>query len=151
MSALSERAAQTSLIKAPAMNITLGSAGVLSLAAVLTAWKEAFDFIFGADKPVSDTIRKDLLIATIAAIVVVAAADMIARAVAARGDPTHIMPWAKGWKATWTGAEPHESGYLLAGMRVRASNPDEVEYLLVNGDKGPAWHRASDVVLQPPS
>jgi hypothetical protein len=151
VSALSERAAESGVIKAPAMNITLGSAGVLSLAAVLTAWKEGFDFIFGSDKPVSDTIRKDVLIATIAAIVAVAAADMIARAIAARSDPTHIVPWAQGWTATWTAPNPDKNDYLVAGMRVRASNPNEVEYLLIKEGEGPDWRLGKDVVLHRPA
>ncbi|HYM54249.1 MAG TPA: hypothetical protein VES97_02720 [Solirubrobacteraceae bacterium] len=132
------------------MNITLGSAGVLSLAAVLTAWKEAFDFIFGEEAKVPYSVREGLLIATIGAIVLVAAADMLARAIAARGDPTHVVPWGEGWKATWTKPEPHDGDYLVAGMRVRASNPNEVEYLLVKEGEAPAWRQAKQVVLQPP-
>jgi hypothetical protein len=151
MSLLSNRAAETGHIKAPAMNITLGSAGVLSLAAALTAWNEAFDFIFGEEAKVPFTVREGVLIATIGAIVLVAAADMLARAIAARGDPTHVVPWGRGWKATWTQPEPSEGGFLVAGMRVRASNPNEVEYLLIRDDQAPAWRQAKQVVLQPPA
>ncbi len=151
LSQLNQRAADTGHIKAPALNITLGTAGTLSLAAVLTAWKEAFDFIFGDEKPVPYGVREGVLIATIGAVVLVAAADMLARAIAARGDPTHIVPWAKDWKATWTLPDPDEGSYSVAGMRVRTSNPDEVEYLLIKEGKAPAWHRAEEVVLQPPA
>jgi uncharacterized membrane protein YeaQ/YmgE (transglycosylase-associated protein family) len=150
MSLLSDRAAETGHIKAPAMNITLGTAGALSLAAVLTAWNEAFDFIFGEGEKVPFNVREGVLIATIGAIVLVAAADMLARAIAARGDPTHVVPWGAGWKGTWTQPEPSEGGYLVAGMRIRASDPNEVEYLLVKEDKAPAWRQAKQVVLQPP-
>ncbi len=151
MSSLRNRAVQVSPIKAPAMNITLGTAGVLSLAAVLTAWKKGFEFIFGDSGDVPFGVREGVLIATIAAIVVVAAADMLARAIAARRDTTHVVPWSKGWKATWTKPEPSEGDFIVAGMRVAASNPDKVEYLLVKEDQAPSWRVAEEVVLDPPS
>jgi hypothetical protein len=149
-SKLEERASGTAQIKAPSMNITLGSATVLSLAAALTAWKESFDFIFGEEEKVPFGVREGVLIATIAAVVLIVAADMLARAIAARGDATHIVPWGKDWKATRTNGGAQENGFLVAGMRVGTANPDAVEYLLVKEGESPSWRRASEVVLQPP-
>jgi hypothetical protein len=114
---LRNRAVDVSPVKAPAMNITLGSAGVLSLAAVLTVWKDAFEFLFGT--AARDGIRAAILIATIAAIVLVASADMFARAIAARQDPWHIVPWAKGWTATIIQAGRGRNG-LHRGRHARA-------------------------------
>jgi hypothetical protein len=148
---LKNRAVQIAPIKAPAMNITLGTAGVLSLAAVLTTWKKSFEFIFGDSGAVPASVREGVLIATIVAIVFVAAADMVARAIAARQDATHVMPWTKGWSATWTKPEPREGGFIVAAMRVKASNPDKIEYLLVKEGAGPAWRPAPEVVLDPPA
>ena len=142
---LRERAIDVSPVKAPAMNITLGSTGVLALAAVLTTWKEAFDYLFGTEA--SDGIRATILVA---AIVVVVAADMFSRSIAARQDETHVVPWAKGWKATVIGTGEDKTDFLAAGMRVRASSPEDVEYLLVKTGEAPAWERAESVRLQPP-
>jgi hypothetical protein len=96
-------------------------------------------------------VREGVLIATIAAIVVVAAADMLARAIAARRDTTHIVPWGQGWKASWTKLKSDRNGFIVAGMRVAASNPDGVEYLLVKDGRPPTWCAAADVVLDPPA
>jgi hypothetical protein len=148
LTALRNRAADVSPVKAPAMNITLGSAGVLSLAAVLTTWKDAFDFLFGADA--RDGIRAAILIATIGAIVLIASADMFARSIAARQDPWHVVPWAKGWTATIVRPGEDETGWLVAGMRVRSSSPEDVEYLLVKEGEANSWERAEVVRLKPP-
>src|SRR3712207_3426268 len=67
---LANRGGPAAPIKAPAMNITLGTAGTLGLGAVLTAWHNGFEFIFGKNAP--NDVRKDVLIATIFAIVIVA-------------------------------------------------------------------------------
>lgn len=142
------RAVDVSPVKAPAMNITLGTAGTLSLAAVLTTWKNAFEFLFGTGA--GDGTRAAVLIATIAAIVLIASADMFARAIAARQDARHIVPWAKGWTATIVKPGEDQSGYLVAAMRVRASSPDDIEYLLVKEGESNSWERAEIVRLSPP-
>lgn len=131
------------------MNITLGTAGVLSLSAVLTAWKNAFEFIFGDD--VSNAVREHVLIATVAAIVFVAAADMLARAIAARQDPQHVMPWGNGWTASISQDGADDFDYIVAGMRTTAGHPDLVDYLLVKAGSAPLWKRAADLTLKPPA
>lgn len=131
------------------MNITLGSAGVLSLAAVLTTWKNAFEFLF--DEGASNSVRAAVLIATIAAIVLVVSADMFSRSIAVRQDPTHIVPWARGWTATVFSPGEDKAGYIVAGMRARASSPEDVEYLLVKEGEAPAWERSTEVRLKPPA
>lgn len=146
---LANRAVKRSPIKAPAMNITLGTGGVLSLGAALTTWKESFEFLF--EVPPTDAIRAQVLIATIAAIVVVAAADMFSRAISARQDPHHVLPWGAGWTAAISQPEADDPGYIVAGMRTRASQPDAVEYLLVKAGSAPVWKRAADVTLAPPA
>jgi hypothetical protein len=146
---LRNRAVDVSPVKAPAMNITLGSAGVLSLAAVLTVWKDAFEFLFGADA--RPGIRAAILIATIAAIVLIASSDMFARAIATRQDPWHVVPWAKGWTATIIGPGEDETGFIVAGMRVRASSPEDVEYLLAKEGEATRWEGAEVVRLKPPA
>lgn len=145
---LARRAEDTAQIKAPAMNITLGSIGFLSLAAALTTWQNAFEFLFGKDA--SDNVRAAVLIATIAAVVIVAAADMLSRALAARGENRYIAPWAKGWTARLITGGEDEPGFVVAGMRVSASNPDKIEYLVVK-DGESKWRPASKVTLVPPT
>src|SRR5437899_688898 len=82
-------------VKAPAFRITLGSLGAFSLTAAVTAWKKAFEEIFGAHA--SSSIRETILVATIAAVVIVASSDMFARAIAVRHDLHVVAPWARGW------------------------------------------------------
>ncbi len=146
---IANRGAKTGVIKAPVMNVSLGAAGVISLGAALTWWKAAFEFLFG--EHVGTGVRETVLVASIAAFVLVLAVDMLARAYATRNDPTHIVPWGKGWEASWIkpGADP--GGFIVAGMRVKASNPDDVEYLLVKTGDAPVWRSAKEVVLKPPA
>jgi hypothetical protein len=144
---LARRAIAVSPIKAPAMNITLGSIGVLSLATVLTVWKEAFEYLFGN---AALGIRRDVLIATMAAIVTIAAVDMLARAIASRNDNEHVVPWGGGWTASIAQAGLDKQGYVVAGLRARASAPESIEYLLVKDGEAPLWHSAASVHLKPP-
>jgi hypothetical protein len=60
------------------------------------------------------------------------------------------VPWAKGWTATLVKPGEDPSGYLVAGMRVRASSPDDIEYLLVKEGESNSWERAEIVRLNPP-
>jgi hypothetical protein len=148
-SALANRAADIAVIKAPVLNVSLGSLGVISLGAVLTWWKSAFEFLFGASA--STGVRETVLVASIAAFVVVVAADMIARAIATHYDVTHVVPWGKGWEASWIKPGADEDGFIVAGMRVSASNPDAVEYLLVKSGDASVWRAAKEVKLKPPA
>lgn len=147
MDKLAKRAIGVSPIKAPAMNITLGSVGVLALGTALTTWQQAFESVFG---DTSDGIRRDVMIATIAAIVVIAATDMFARAIASRGDHKFVVPWGKGWTASVANSGLDDAGYLVAGVRARSSAPEDMEYLLVKADEAPKWHRSANVKLTEP-
>ena len=148
LTALSQRQVAQSPIKAPAMNITLGTAGVLSLGAVLTAWKDAFEYIFGAN--VSNGVRAAVLIAVIAAVVVIAAVDMLARAIATRRDPHHVLTLGEGWTASVQKEGADETGFTVAAARV-GDAPSEAEYLLLKDGKAPTWHRATTVTLKAPA
>ncbi len=149
MSALSDRKIERSPIKAPAMNITLGTAGALSLGATLTVWKDAFEFLFGDNAPYGT--RAAVLIATIAAIVLLAAADMLARAIATRRDVRHVMAMGQGWTASIHKPEADESGFTVAAVRASDAASSDPEYLLIKAGTAPAWHPATGITLIPPS
>ena len=140
---------QAAPVKAPAFMITLGSVGAFSLTAAVTAWKKAFEEIFGAH--VSSSVRETILVASIAAIVVVASSDMFARAIAVRHDARVVAPWAKGWHASISEAGPDATGYVVAAARVSAVNPNHIEYLLVKDGAESQWQAATSVQLQSPS
>jgi hypothetical protein len=144
---LARRAIAVAPIKAPAMNITLGSIGTLALGTALTVWNDGFEYVFG---DASDAIRRDVLIATIAAIVVIASVDMLARAIATRHDGHLIVPWGKGWTASVVQPGLDKSGYMVAGLRARDGSSGDVEYLLAKAGETPSWHRAEDVQLTTP-
>ena len=138
--ALRDRALERSPIKAPAMNISLGTIGVLSLGTVLSTWKEAFEFVFG--DATTPNIRAAVLIATIAGIAVVASVDMLARALSVRIDHSNVLTFAKGWPSTLVKAGPDEDGFAIVAVRAGDSG---AEYLLVKDGEGPQWHREDTV------
>ena len=139
---LRDRAIGVSPIKAPAMNITLGSVGVLSLSTALTAWDEGFRFIFGDQS--APGIRATVLVATLAGIAVVVSVDMLSRALAVRGDDRQVVPAGRGWTASVKrdGTAPEE--FQVAALR---SGSDGVEYLLLKSGEVPAWFSESSVLL----
>jgi hypothetical protein len=67
-------------IKSPATTLTLGSAGAATIATLVTVFNESFDSIFG--EGAGANIKAAVLIAIIAAWAIVAAADIVGRAVA---------------------------------------------------------------------
>ena len=137
--ALKDRAIERSPIKAPAMNISLGTIGVLSLGTVLTAWKQGFEFLFDTSTP---GVRAAVLIATIAAIAVVASVDMLARALAVRIDHSSVLTLGRGWPGTVVKPGPDEDGYSIVALRAGAGG---TEYLLVKDGEGPQWRTEDQV------
>lgn len=146
MAKLRDRAIAESPIKAPAMNITLGSVGVLSLGTALTAWDEAFRFIFGDQS--TPTIRAAVLIATLAGIAIVVSADMLSRAMAVRVTDRQVVPAGRGWSASVARTGTDEAGFAVAALR---AGTDGVEYLLVKDGTAPAWFSEASVSLTAPA
>jgi len=132
-------------IKAPAMNITLGSVGTISLAAVLTTWDQAFKFLFGTDP--APEIRERIFIVTLAAVVIIVVADMLARAIASRGERSGAVPMADGWKAILVTEGEDEGGFVAVASRDNGANLGGVDVLLWKEGKGATWHRSETVRL----
>jgi hypothetical protein len=143
--ALKNRAIDRAAIKAPALNISLGSIGVLSLATALTAWKNGFEFLFERSTP---GVRAAVLIATLGVIAIIVAADMLARAIATRKDSMHVVPMGKGWTASIVQAGADDPGYTVAAVRAGATG---TECLLVKAGQAPTWHASDKIALQAPT
>ena len=136
-------------IKAPAMNITLGSVGTISLAAVLTAWKGAIDYLFGTT--LDPQTRARLLMVTVLAIVVVVSVDMLARAIASRGQRSEAAPVADGWSASVSGPGLDAKAFTVVAVRSNPASVGGMDLLLWKAGAGSAWHRSEDVAVEPPS
>jgi hypothetical protein len=143
LNALRYRAIERSPVKAPAFNVTLGTVGVLSLGTVLVVWREGFEYLFFGQEGVSPAVRASVLIATIAAIVVVVSVDMLARAIAVRGEVQHVVAMPRGWTASVVKDGAVEAGYLVAAVRA-GDNGSEV--LLVRDGEAPTWHSRAALV-----
>lgn len=129
----------SSAIEAPATNLTMGS-GILALLAVVgTAVTPVFDTVFPAGA--SSGIRAAVLIAIFAAWAVVAAADLITRAIVKVAtsqtqwviSPVDLATTVKRLE----GAD--DPGWTVAAVRFQLSSPDKTSYLLVKAGKTPAW------------
>ena len=145
-------------MKAPATNLTLGSGFIAGIGAIVLAWNEAFEKIFGKDA--SESTRKDVLIAVIFAFALIAAADMFSRAIAAsaheRGvgmvaaaglQHPGVAPIFPGIPATIT-TGTDRPGYIAIVMRTDVD--DRRSYLLIKGGRKPQWVAEDDVELGGP-
>lgn len=146
MSALSDRASDVpGAVKAPATNLTLGSAIIAFLAVIGTAIEPVFEAVFpdGA----SDGIRAAVLIAVIAAWALIGVADIIMRGVsqAATARSQWVMsPVESGITATRLEAVD-SPGWTVAAVRFPLSTPEKTSYLLVKAGETPAWVDKEDV------
>ena len=139
-------------IKSPATNLTIGSALIGLVPFVLTFWDQAFEAVFGPDA--SEATRRWIVLGLIAAYTVIAAADLIARAIAAAA---HDSAWGQvaGAAVGQTGVEgvfpaqrstktagQDEPGFVAVAKRTKSG---QKQLLLVKSDAEPAWVNADDV------
>jgi hypothetical protein len=91
-----------------------------------------------------------ILIAVVAAFALIAAADIISRAiVAAPRDISHIAPAPEGWKASIIQEGADDPDYLVVGIRFGSN--DSLEYLLVKDGKPAKWKGQAEVTVTTPS
>jgi hypothetical protein len=147
---ITNRAADTAAIKAPALNLTLGTGFLTFLTSAAVIFNKTFKSIFGFEPGKYPTITKALLISVVAAFAAIAVADIIGRAIASGPrDITHLAPAPKDWKAAIVQPGADDTGYLVAGIRF--STTDRLEYLLVKAGQAPIWKTQDEVKLALPS
>ncbi len=158
MGLLDRAADKPESIKAPATNLTLGSAGAATIATLVAAFNESFESIFGNDA--GPNIKAAVLIAIIAAWTLIAVADIIGRAIA-KAATERASGMERAAKASVPpSAEPvllpkpqvakrlkgaDEGGYL--GVAVRNGENGDGAVMLVKADKPPEWLQRDEVEI----
>jgi len=138
-------------IKWPALNITLFSGLTLSIGAILTAWHEAFNSVFGYKPQDHPGPAAAIFVGLVISIGLIVAADLLTRGIAS-SNPGDSAKISDGWKATLVTATADEADYSAAAMRIGPGGP---EVLIVKSDKGSSWRAlgtsVGDVRLTAPS
>ncbi len=143
------KASKDDAIKGRTLNLTLFSGLAAAIAAAITVFNDSFKSVFGDDLTAAETVvtKRTLLVAVIAAFAVIVVADMFARAWAtASTGKLVVVPAPAGLTAKKIDGED-QSGFTVAAMRVRPSEPDKVEYLLVKSGSEAAWVIGTNVRL----
>lgn len=137
-------ASKSDAIKGRTLNLTLFSGLAAAITAAITVFNDSFKEIFGDTLTGTDLAdaKLTLLVAVIAAFTLIAVADLLARAWATAASTKVIVTPVPGSPAAKT---LDGDGYAIAAMRVKASAPDEVEYLLVKAGTEPTWTPAAKV------
>lgn len=144
-------------LKAPATNLTIGT-GILAFLGVLTTTIPGLiDKLFGED--VNNEVRKDVIVAILFAWAIVAASDLIARAIGkaaaertkAAGETAKAasvpqsLPAPAGLRVTLAGGAD-DAVWLVAAVRVEPGT-DKLSYLVVRKNKAAQWVDAADAVV----
>jgi len=142
-----ERTDDAAVVKAPIFNVTYGGTIGAAVAAIIAAWSESFEVVFGFEPKEHPGVSAAVVIAIIAGVVLLWIGDMIARAVASRSGDTTVGVVPKGWTASISKPGPDPTGYAVAAVRLTVNGP---EYLLVKDGEAPAWHALAGIGLDIP-
>lgn len=128
------------VVKAGAFRLTLGT----QLGAAIAALVTAINPIFG------DTFRPGLktaiIIASIAALAVIGAADVIARAWATCCSQPRMALAPKGVDVRYIPlSAEEEQGWTVVALRPKPDDRSSTEFLIVKHGHGPAWVDAKDL------
>lgn len=141
MGYLANRAADVpEAVKAPATNLTLGSAGAATLATLATAYNDTFHSIFG--DTAGPDVKAAVLIAVIAAWALIAVADIFGRAISkaaterAPATTTAVMTMLPIAVIATNLDGKDRNGFLA--VAVRGADGEE-EVLLVKSGEPAAW------------
>jgi len=143
-------------INARTLNLTLGSGFAAFLATAITVFNDSFKAIFGEDLSGAELARYKVtvLVAVIAAFALIAVADLLARgwttASRTRADAqvAHYMIAAAPSNLKAKKTEGVDlGGFTVAALRLKPSQPDAVEYLLVKTGAAPEWVAGKHVSL----
>lgn len=144
-------------IQPSATNVTIGTGIVAFLGVLTTTIPGLIDKLFG--KSVNNEVRKDVIVAILFAWAIVAASDLIARAIGkaaaertkaaaesstAAGAPREL-PAPAGMRVTVTKGTV-DPGWLVAAMRVEPGT-DKLSYLVVKKQQAAKWVDAADVIV----
>jgi hypothetical protein len=136
-------------IKARALNLTLFSGLAAGIATAITVFNKSFTAIFGDKLHGVDlaNAKLTLVVAVIAAFALISVADLLARAWATSAGGSFVIASApSGLSATKTTGRD-ETGFIVAAVRFKPSDPDAVEYLLVKKGEAPGWTAGSELTL----
>jgi hypothetical protein len=135
-------------IKGRMFNLTIFSGLGAAAVAAVAVFNDLFTEVFGdVGKGAGQFTAADLaqtklvlLVAIIAALALIAIADMLARAWATSANKMVVIPVPGAPKVGTLDGDG-----VVAAMRVQAGAPDDVEYLLFQAGNGPTWVKAADV------
>jgi hypothetical protein len=126
--------------KGGALNLTRFSGIGAALVLTATTFNDSWDTIFGEETP--KWAKPVVIIAVIAAFVVVAAADILARGYAA-GQRAEIIPMPDGLRAELIPG-PAQT-VRVAAVRFRRTEDDSSEFLIVKDDQSTTWVGREDL------
>ena len=129
--------------KGGALNLTRFSGIGAALVLVATTFNESWDTIFGEETP--NWAKPVVIIAVIAAFVVIAAADILARGYAA-GQRAEIIPMPDGLKAVLTPGR--DETVRVAAVRFRRTEDHSSEFLIVKEDESTMWVGREDLEFE---
>ena len=142
-------------IKSGTLRLTWGSGFAAFVAAAATVYNDTFESIFGDSLAPEQFgwIKAAVLIAVILAFALIAVADIVSRGyvsaqqgAATSHSGTQVVAAPRGLNATLTDGLDR-SGYMIAAIRYRHSQPDEPEYLVVKVGENPEWVSSKGVAL----
>jgi hypothetical protein len=144
MSALSDRARDTAVIRAPITNLTIGASVTAFVASALVLWDDAYEKFFGFKPEQHPGVARAVIIAIIAAVTLMWIADVLAPRDRIRADGFALCTGAGRLDCRHRPSRPRQEGLHRRRDPVTQGG---AEFLLVKDGDAPEWKSLSAIDL----